>query len=253
MRTDLLGRKDEILKMISEKWTIQRMSFFFNCKAETLKRYFRRLGIEYNGAPVDLSKNGGMNYIPAIKYLQNAKICDGNILKKKLIREGIKEEKCEQCFNTEWLGQKLPVHLHHIDGDRSNNSLSNLQILCMNCHGLTENFGAKNSKAYKRSYLERIARAKCKAEQKLSKKERIKWVDEVARRGEEAKKRNSMLVELVRASGIDFHKFGWVNKVASLTGKKPQKINAWMQRYVPELYQIAFKRSRAEIGKAGHT
>ena len=30
--------------------------------------------------------------------------------------------------------------LHHIDGDNTNNELSNLQILCPNCHSQTENY-----------------------------------------------------------------------------------------------------------------
>lgn len=38
-----------------------------------------------------------------------------------------------------------PLHVHHIDGDATNNSEENLQLLCPNCHSLTENFGRLNS------------------------------------------------------------------------------------------------------------
>ena len=34
--------------------------------------------------------------------------------------------------------------LHHIDGDDQNHIPTNLQLLCLNCHGLTPNFGRKN-------------------------------------------------------------------------------------------------------------
>lgn len=39
-----------------------------------------------------------------------------------------------------------PLHLHHIDGKWSNNRPENLELLCPNCHSLTENFGARNYK-----------------------------------------------------------------------------------------------------------
>ena len=38
----------------------------------------------------------------------------------------------------------IPLQIHHIDGDCMNNSEENLQLLCPNCHALTENFGSRN-------------------------------------------------------------------------------------------------------------
>lgn len=70
-------------------------------------------------------------------------------LKNKLIELGLKEEKCEMCGITEWLGQPVKFHLHHEDGDHFNNELSNLKILCPNCHSLTDNYGVYNSDRYK--------------------------------------------------------------------------------------------------------
>ena len=40
--------------------------------------------------------------------------------------------------------KKIPLEVHHLDGDRMNNELSNLQLLCPNCHALTENWRGKN-------------------------------------------------------------------------------------------------------------
>ena len=46
----------------------------------------------------------------------------------------------------------VPLQIHHIDGDCTNNREENLQLLCPNCHSLTENFGIlnKNSKRFHR-------------------------------------------------------------------------------------------------------
>ena len=44
---------------------------------------------------------------------------------------------------------KVPLQIHHIDGDSTNNKEENLLLLCPNCHSLTENFGSRNKNAPK--------------------------------------------------------------------------------------------------------
>ena len=65
-------------------------------------------------------------------------------LKNRLIESGIKEHKCEKCQRTEWNGDPIPLELHHINGDRTDNRLENLQILCPNCHAQTDHYRGKN-------------------------------------------------------------------------------------------------------------
>ena len=69
----------------------------------------------------------------------------------------IHEEKCEKCGWGERnpITQNVPLEVHHIDGDCTNNKLENLQLLCPNCHSLTENFGSlnKNSKRFHRKKI----------------------------------------------------------------------------------------------------
>ena len=65
-------------------------------------------------------------------------------LKKKLIGAGLKKNECEVCGLDSWNGKVLNCALDHIDGDRSNHSLSNLRILCPNCHSQTDTFRSKN-------------------------------------------------------------------------------------------------------------
>ena len=57
--------------------------------------------------------------------------------------------KCECCNNTLWNNKPIPLDCHHIDGDYLNNHPNNLQLLCKNCHGLTDNYGAKNKQSTK--------------------------------------------------------------------------------------------------------
>lgn len=65
-------------------------------------------------------------------------------LRMKLFCSGLKEQKCECCGLTEWYGKPIPLQLHHINGVHDDNRLENLQILCPNCHSLTENYAGKN-------------------------------------------------------------------------------------------------------------
>ena len=69
-------------------------------------------------------------------------------LKGRLIRYGYKEYRCEKCNNTRWNGELIPIELHHINGNKKDNRLENLQILCPNCHAQTPNYTAKNKKQF---------------------------------------------------------------------------------------------------------
>lgn len=61
-----------------------------------------------------------------------------NRIKPHLIKE--RGHCCEKCTNTHWLGVPITLEVHHLDGDRSNNEKNNLQLLCCNCHSVTESW-----------------------------------------------------------------------------------------------------------------
>ena len=103
------------------------------------------MGIVYEG-----NKSGkgfpDASYKTAEEYAKKDCV-KSHILKIKLIRDGIKEKKCEICGAFIWQGKELPLELHHIDGNHFNNDFNNLQILCPNCHSIQEgNAGANVGK-----------------------------------------------------------------------------------------------------------
>lgn len=62
------------------------------------------------------------------------------------IKKWIKEErgnKCEECGVEEWNGKKLPMEVDHIDGNKNNNDVNNLRVLCPNCHSQTDSWRKK--------------------------------------------------------------------------------------------------------------
>jgi DNA-binding CsgD family transcriptional regulator len=81
---------------------------------------------------------------PIEEYLVVGRRTNRHHLKNRLLDEGLKRRFCEECGTTEWRGRPVRLALHHINGDGLDNRLENLQLLCGNCHGLTENFGVRN-------------------------------------------------------------------------------------------------------------
>lgn len=61
--------------------------------------------------------------------------------------------KCQKCGWGEIniYTNKVPLQIHHIDGDCTNFDKENLELLCPNCHSLTENFGNLNKGKSKRN------------------------------------------------------------------------------------------------------
>lgn len=59
--------------------------------------------------------------------------------------------KCEICHIENWNNKSLMLQMDHIDGNADNNDLSNLQLLCPNCHSQTETWGGHNTSNSKRA------------------------------------------------------------------------------------------------------
>lgn len=79
-------------------------------------------------------------------------VYDGTYLKSKAVnhrraRRGLIErdgERCKKCdLAPVWMGMPLVLQIDHIDGDRTNNDLSNLRLLCPNCHTQTPTHGTR--------------------------------------------------------------------------------------------------------------
>jgi DNA-binding CsgD family transcriptional regulator len=65
-------------------------------------------------------------------------------LKQRLLRLGIKDGSCERCGLKQWRGEAISMALHHINADRLDNRIENLELLCPNCHSQTESYGGRN-------------------------------------------------------------------------------------------------------------
>lgn len=145
MRSDILARKEEILSWIDEGLSKAEIARRLQCNIKTLNPAFEKMNIQYAGNQgLKGTKKPNNLTLSLVDYLANSKDIQSNKVRKKLLAEGYKEYRCECCGNTEWMGKPIPLELHHKDGNHYHNELSNYELLCPNCHALTDSYRGKN-------------------------------------------------------------------------------------------------------------
>lgn len=107
----------------------------------SLKKMYEELQIDTSHFKGQSWNKDNYNYdaFTEFSYKKN-----GSSTTKALI--ALRGQKCEKCGIETWLDQPINLEVHHQDGDRTNNSLNNLILLCPNCHSYTNTFARKGDK-----------------------------------------------------------------------------------------------------------
>lgn len=123
-----------------------------------MKRYIAELGL-------DTSHFGGSSWNKGLSGLIKPQITLEKILveksdfqsfklKSRLFKAGLKIPMCEECGWAQKSNDgRLPLELDHINGDRRDNRLKNLRILCPNCHSLQPTHRGRNRRGIHRARL----------------------------------------------------------------------------------------------------
>lgn len=101
--------------------------------ASRLKSDVIRLGLDFSHFRV-----GGH------KHKSYDELTSRSARKKYLLRNNLLDYKCYKCGITDWNDQPIILDLEHIDGNTKNNDISNLILLCPNCHSQTSTFKGRN-------------------------------------------------------------------------------------------------------------
>ena len=141
--------KEEFIKVCNESLTMAIACSKLNMHFNTFKRYAVKFGC-YNPNP------GGKGTVkPSSKIIPLNEILAGlhptyqtYKLKLRMLKEGLIEDKCEKCGWCEKPegAEFTPCELHHKDGNSHNHVRENLEMICPNCHSLTESYRSKNRK-----------------------------------------------------------------------------------------------------------
>lgn len=75
---------------------------------------------------------------------ENSSYQNRTALKSRLLREGLLNNICYECGLSSWLNKDISLHLDHINGINNDNTISNLRLLCPNCHSQTSTYAGRN-------------------------------------------------------------------------------------------------------------
>lgn len=94
------------------------------------------------------SKNFRRPQIPLKDILVGKSNYQSFKLKNRLFAVGLKLPYCEECGWAERSEDgRIPLELDHINGDRHDNRIGNLRVLCPNCHSLKPTHRGRNRRS----------------------------------------------------------------------------------------------------------
>jgi hypothetical protein len=115
---------------------------------ERLKKRVEELGLDISHFIGEAWRRGSRTATvparPLEEVLVLARWTQTNDLKHRLLAEGLKERRCEVCRLHRWNDLPIPLELDHLNGRRDDNRLSNLRIVCPNCHAQTRTYRGRN-------------------------------------------------------------------------------------------------------------
>ena len=148
--------KEDLENAIKKSFSIRQVLFRLNLKAAggnytQINKFIKKYNFDichFKGKAWNRGLRGiGKPLIPMDKILVKNSNFQSYKLKKRLFNDKIKEPKCEICGWTQKSPDgRLPLELDHINGDKGDNRLNNLRILCPNCHSLQPTHRGRNIK-----------------------------------------------------------------------------------------------------------
>lgn len=187
---DWIVEKENLEKLVEEGKSYESIGRIYGCSGNNIKKQCKKLGIILlPRRTINKNETFNKGKKRVVRYCENCgkelietakKYCSFKCQQEKRYKDYIKKWKkgevngisgnydvsanvrkylfeknnckCEKCGWGEEnpITHKIPLQVHHIDGNCLNNKEENLQLLCPNCHSLTETFGKLNKDSKRR-------------------------------------------------------------------------------------------------------
>lgn len=150
------GRKftqEQFIDAVKSSRSIRQTLIKLGVNSKSVKNYtaFKARILDLNLDTGHFSKSG-LSYVRGRKnrlelyLMKNCHTISSHNLKLRLIDEKIFKRRCSSCQLTTWRDKLIPLELNHIDGDHFNNEITNLELLCPNCHAFTPKYRGRGRK-----------------------------------------------------------------------------------------------------------
>lgn len=141
----------EFEKIVKEHNSISSILdyFGFSSSSGSMSKIVKERILRENINISHFNKTGHKGGVPIYSLeeilIENSPYGSRERLKKRILKAGLIEYKCEKCGNNGiWNGKKLVLQLEHKNGKHNDNRISNLCFLCPNCHSQTDTYAGKN-------------------------------------------------------------------------------------------------------------
>lgn len=137
--------EEEFREITKNSRSMTEASQKLNLPFSTFTRHAKKMGVYKpnqggKGYKISNKKITREQLIDEFLVLNGVKKMCNTKLKGKIFEYNLKEKKCEECGQKDvWREKYLPLEMYHKDGNKLNNTLDNLEILCPQCHATYNN------------------------------------------------------------------------------------------------------------------
>ena len=144
-RNNVLTQEEQnrIIKEFQKGASVNHMRNATGRGVTILKNLLKQSGVDYNPKEAKCKLNRMECTTPNL-FKKDSIVSNHSL--KRIIKQFdlIPHTTCWECGLSDWLKGTLILELDHIDGDNTNNEISNFRFLCPNCHSQTNTFRGRS-------------------------------------------------------------------------------------------------------------